>query len=323
MRKLFLNLVFIFTLGVAHAGQKYDPTIGEFLHPDPQPSVVGGLNLYNSVSNNMVNGYAGGLRYDYGMDFFIFDLSNDSGLDPYGKFRFKFGPEFDVKVLCDQCQTETGTSETEKELILRHIKEAIKTIDKFGPYFKAALAINKASKESKHMKLFIQERLENHHKILKKIKDEFTYNNYTNITFIKDATITSDATHKEKTISLLSSIGSFNSTEYILLPTAASNTTRFPDKSDDFNFTRTLIHEASHSREHGLQTEDYGLDDGQKNKRNLVDKERGSWSNNYAGWKNGKIIEDLLKMKNGRELYHFFRLPAVRWCAKYKKYPNK
>ena len=132
-----------------------------------------------------------------------------------------------------------------------------------------------------------------------------------------------DAVHNEKGVTVLPAFGSVNATEYIVLPTNLANKTNFPDASDNFVFVRTLIHEATHSRESGLQTEDWGLDDGRKNKINKVDKKRGIWSLEYCGHKNGKAVEDIFRGKTANAVYGYFRSPARRWCAKYKKYPNE
>ena len=61
----------------------YDPVNGRFLNQDPI-SIAGGINVYNSCSNNMVNGFAGEFGFAKGMEFFEGSFGRSTGVDPWG-----------------------------------------------------------------------------------------------------------------------------------------------------------------------------------------------------------------------------------------------
>ena len=72
--------------GFVYYGYRYyDPKHGRWLNQDPI-GVNGGINLYNSVSNNMVNGYSGGWSYSNGMELHVGDLQENHGIDGLGLF---------------------------------------------------------------------------------------------------------------------------------------------------------------------------------------------------------------------------------------------
>ena len=70
------------------AGRFYTSDHGRWLNRDPI-GVNGGINIYNSVSNNMVNGFSGGLSHSGGMENGgIGNLSSNYGIDPLGLQTF-------------------------------------------------------------------------------------------------------------------------------------------------------------------------------------------------------------------------------------------
>ena len=80
--KYLLYLLAVITPSIVNAERFYNPQDGRWLNRDPL-GIEGGINLYNSVSNNMVNGYTGGLSLNAGMNEYV-SLSETFGLDPYG-----------------------------------------------------------------------------------------------------------------------------------------------------------------------------------------------------------------------------------------------
>ncbi|MCM8530715.1 MAG: InlB B-repeat-containing protein, partial [Lentisphaeraceae bacterium] len=62
----------------------YDAENGRWWNQDPI-GVEGGINTYNSVSNNMVNGFAGGMSYSGGMERRSGFLRTSFNLDSYGR----------------------------------------------------------------------------------------------------------------------------------------------------------------------------------------------------------------------------------------------
>ena len=61
----------------------YDAGDGRWLNRDPL-STDGGLNVYNSVSNNMVNGFSGGLSFTGGMKFNVGRMGTALKVDSWG-----------------------------------------------------------------------------------------------------------------------------------------------------------------------------------------------------------------------------------------------
>ena len=71
--------------GLSYYGYRfYDSVDGRWLNRDPI-GVNGGINVYNSVSNNMVNGFNGGLSHSGGMGLYVGDSIQSIGVDPYGE----------------------------------------------------------------------------------------------------------------------------------------------------------------------------------------------------------------------------------------------
>ena len=82
MKKILTILIIFLTLSVS-AKRFYSPEFGRFITQDPV-GVEGGLNLYNSVSNNMVNGYSGWVGYSDGTNLYVGYLSESPKIDPDG-----------------------------------------------------------------------------------------------------------------------------------------------------------------------------------------------------------------------------------------------
>ena len=77
--------------GLVYYGYRYyNANHGRWLNRDPI-GVEGGINIYNSVSNNMVNGFSGGKSYNIGMEYDAITLQENYNVDSFGKF--KFGPD--------------------------------------------------------------------------------------------------------------------------------------------------------------------------------------------------------------------------------------
>ena len=93
MKKLLLLLIFILSI-TAYGGRFYSSEYGRWVNRDPI-GVDGGINTYNSVSNNMVNGFSGGLSYSSGMTHdrqmpnYLGEITNNFWLDPWGFFTFE------------------------------------------------------------------------------------------------------------------------------------------------------------------------------------------------------------------------------------------
>jgi RHS repeat-associated protein len=66
----------------------YDAQNGRWLNQDPI-GVDGGINTYNSVSNNMVNGYTGGMGFATGMRRSLGYLGRSLGIDIWGRKEFE------------------------------------------------------------------------------------------------------------------------------------------------------------------------------------------------------------------------------------------
>lgn len=81
--KKFLTLLFLLISLDAFAGRMYSPEYGRWVNRDPI-GAEGGINLYNSVSNNMVNGFSGGYSYSNGMSLDTGLLVENFGVDPFG-----------------------------------------------------------------------------------------------------------------------------------------------------------------------------------------------------------------------------------------------
>jgi RHS repeat-associated protein len=70
--------------GLVYYGFRYyDAQNGRWLNSDPI-GVDGGINTYNSVSNNMVNGFSGGRQFTKGMESSLGRLKTGLGIDAYG-----------------------------------------------------------------------------------------------------------------------------------------------------------------------------------------------------------------------------------------------
>ena len=88
MKKLIFLTSFIFIIQSSFALRFYNPEYGRWLNQDPI-GVKGGINVYNSVSNNMVNAYNGGIAWPAGMQFQINeDVHEIVGLDADGRKLF-------------------------------------------------------------------------------------------------------------------------------------------------------------------------------------------------------------------------------------------
>ena len=92
MRKIiFLTSLFLL-IHSTFAGRLYDPEFGRWLNRDPI-GVNGGINIYNSVSNNMVNGFSGGISRRNGMSPLVGNLVISYGLDSEGRKLVVEDPE--------------------------------------------------------------------------------------------------------------------------------------------------------------------------------------------------------------------------------------
>ena len=109
MQKITLTVSFILLIHSTFAGRLYDPEFGRWLNRDPI-GVEGGINIYNSVSNSMVNGFSGGLAYSGGMEKELFELIWDFGVDFWGFEKFK-KPKF------------IGFSDQQKKDLLRYYEQ--------------------------------------------------------------------------------------------------------------------------------------------------------------------------------------------------------
>ena len=67
------------------AGRFYTSDHGRWLNRDPI-GVNGGINIYNSVSNNMVNGFSGGMSFFGGMSINTGVVGRSSFVDSYGEY---------------------------------------------------------------------------------------------------------------------------------------------------------------------------------------------------------------------------------------------
>jgi hypothetical protein len=65
------------------AGRFYSSEYGRWLNRDPI-GVAGGINTYNSVNNDMVNGFSGGLGFSGGMQLGVGKLGTWLKVDPWG-----------------------------------------------------------------------------------------------------------------------------------------------------------------------------------------------------------------------------------------------
>ena len=84
IRKLiFLTSLFLL-IHSTFAGRLYDPEFGRWLNRDPI-GVNGGINIYNSVSNNMVNGFSGGEILKAGMEKEVGKNKVSAGVDGWGE----------------------------------------------------------------------------------------------------------------------------------------------------------------------------------------------------------------------------------------------
>lgn len=93
MKKIIFFAIIIIVNQNSFAGRLYDPEVGRWLNRDPIGN-RGGINIYNSVSNNMVNGYsvtgAGvPLNYTNGMSLYVGFLEDVLGVDPIGLLNAK------------------------------------------------------------------------------------------------------------------------------------------------------------------------------------------------------------------------------------------
>ena len=84
MKKLIFIFCFIFAIQSAFALRIYNPEYGRWLNRDPI-GVEGGINIYNSVSNNMINGFSGGGSWSNGMALDSAELIMSSDLDAWGE----------------------------------------------------------------------------------------------------------------------------------------------------------------------------------------------------------------------------------------------
>ncbi len=67
----------------------YDSANGRWLNQDPI-GVSGGINVYNSVSNNMVNGFSGGQALSSGMEEYVGYNEISTNVDAYGLFSYEW-----------------------------------------------------------------------------------------------------------------------------------------------------------------------------------------------------------------------------------------
>ena len=81
--KLFIIFSFFTTSQLSYGLRFYSPEHGRWLNPDPI-GVDGGINVYNSVSNNLVNSYSGGLGLIGGMEFMPVYFGENLFVDPWG-----------------------------------------------------------------------------------------------------------------------------------------------------------------------------------------------------------------------------------------------
>lgn len=81
--KHFLLFILLSSSITSYAGRMYSSEYGRFINQD-SAGVEGGINLYNSGSNNMVNGFAGMFGYSGGMSLDVGELVFNYGVDAYG-----------------------------------------------------------------------------------------------------------------------------------------------------------------------------------------------------------------------------------------------
>ena len=83
MKKLIFLTSFILLIHSTFAGRFYNPEFGRWLNRDPI-GVNGGINIYNSVSNNMVNRFSGGMSFSGGMEKYVEELIENLKIDAWG-----------------------------------------------------------------------------------------------------------------------------------------------------------------------------------------------------------------------------------------------
>ena len=86
MNKVVFIFLFLVLSQSTFALRFYNPEHGRWLNPDPI-GVEGGINVYNSTSNNMVNAYSGGLTNSSGMNFDSTQLTEFYRVDAWGNIE--------------------------------------------------------------------------------------------------------------------------------------------------------------------------------------------------------------------------------------------
>lgn len=119
MQKIILMVSFILLIQNSFAGRFYDPEFGRWLNRDPI-GVEGGVNIYNSVSNNKLNGFSGGITLSRGMTMITGMPIISSGLDAFGD---------KVNVLDLKLEPEDKASISSKESFDRNMKGLTKVRD--------------------------------------------------------------------------------------------------------------------------------------------------------------------------------------------------
>jgi hypothetical protein len=123
MKKILTLLILFLTLSVS-AKRFYSPEFGRFITQDPI-GVDGGLNLYNSVSNNMVNGFAGSLGYSGGMGIDVGELIVRQGVDPFGFFELEWEvPNVNSSVSPGRWMDFVSWTKNEKQRFLKSMETA-------------------------------------------------------------------------------------------------------------------------------------------------------------------------------------------------------
>ncbi|MCM8538320.1 MAG: InlB B-repeat-containing protein [Lentisphaeraceae bacterium] len=106
--------------GLVYYGFRYyDAKDGRWLNSDPI-GVNGGINTYNSASNNMVNGFAGGMSWSGGISMDSGNLSLSYQLDSYGRMTAE---EFFDKSVTDRTKWYKDFNKKYKSKIINSAKK--------------------------------------------------------------------------------------------------------------------------------------------------------------------------------------------------------